>query len=292
MKHKMVFLLIFISSLWNIGCAQEEASVGIGEMTLHGVLGTYANPPLQVNNRVNAKKLAQELHDLHANTYNWLIWTRSTDWDDLKLFLPLAAKENIRVWVTLVPPTESKPIAKYSSEPFALDYERWAREIALLSIEYPNLVAWSIDDFVHNLKFYTPEYLQKILNSASAINPKLPFIPCCYYKQITPSFVENYRHLLHGVLFPYRAESHTANLQDAEYVGMEIDKLRAMFGKEFPVFLDVYATAHSRLGDSTPEYVAEVIKAGRKFADGVLIYCHQDPLKSPEKYKTIKDGFN
>ncbi|MDX9907668.1 MAG: hypothetical protein RBS55_13860, partial [Bacteroidales bacterium] len=97
MKHKMVFLLIFISSLWNIGCAQEEASVGIGEMTLRDVLGTYANPPLQANNRVNAKKLVQELHDLHANTYNWLIWTRSTDWDDLKLFLPLAAKENIRV---------------------------------------------------------------------------------------------------------------------------------------------------------------------------------------------------
>ena len=158
-------------------------------------------------------------------------------------------------------------------------------------MEYPNLVAWSIDDFVHNLKFYTPEYLKKMLDNASAINPKLAFIPCCYYKQITPSFVENYRHLLHGILFPYRAESHTANLQDSEYVELEINKLRTMFGKGFPIFLDIYATAHSRLGDSTPEYVGEVIKAGCKYADGVLIYCHQDPVKSEKKYQAIKKGF-
>ncbi|HBL76743.1 MAG: hypothetical protein A2W90_23470 [Bacteroidetes bacterium GWF2_42_66] len=293
MKHHIVFSIVFIliPLLSHIACAQEEVPVTMDKMDIHGVLGTYANPPLQANNRVDAKKLIRELRDIHANTYNWLIWTRSTDWDDLKLFLPLAEKENIRVWVTLVPPTESKPIAKYSSEPFELDYERWAKEIALLSVEYPNLVAWSIDDFVHNLKFYTPEYLQKILDNASSVNPKLAFIPCCYYKQITLSFAENYRHLLHGILFPYRAESHTANLQDSEYVELEINKLRTMFGQDFPIFLDIYATAHSRLGDSTPQYVGEVIKAGRKFADGVLIYCHQNPEKSAKKYQIIKKGF-
>ncbi|MEL7587560.1 MAG: hypothetical protein AAGU19_12670 [Prolixibacteraceae bacterium] len=292
MKYFLAFLLVFTSLVWNIAYAQKEIAVGTSEPDTQGVLGTYANPPLQSNNRVDAKKLLRELRDIHANTYNWLVWTRQTDWDDLKLFLPLAEKENIRVWVTLVPPTESKPIAKYSSEPFELDYERWAREIALLSMEYPNLVAWSIDDFVHNLKFYTPEYLQKILGSASSVNPKLAFIPCCYYKQVTPSFAENYGHLLHGILFPYRAESHSANLQDSEYVEREIGNLRKLFGPGCPVFLDIYATAHSRLGDSTPEYVGEVIQAGRQFADGVFIYCHQDPKKSPAKYKVIKKGFN
>ena len=32
--------------------------------------------------------------------------------------------------------TESKPIAKWSSEPYGLDYIKWSEEIARLSVEY------------------------------------------------------------------------------------------------------------------------------------------------------------
>jgi hypothetical protein len=53
----------------------------------------------------------------------------------------------------------------------------------------------------------------------------------------------------------------------------------------------IYVTAHSRLGASTPEYVKDGLAAGRKYADGVFIYCNPDPVKSPEKYKIIKNGF-
>ncbi len=258
----------------------------------YGVLGTYANPPRLTNGRVDIDKLLSELKDIHADVYHWLIREQNREWDDLKQFLPLARKAKIKVWVCLVPPSESKPADKFPPGAIGLDYERWAAEIAKLSVAEPNLVAWSIDDFVHNLKFYTPEYTKKMLDAAHAINPKLGFLPCCYYKQTTPAFVKEYSPFLDGILFPYRVESVKANLQDATQVENEINKLREMFNRpDFPIYLDIYATAHSRLGASTPEYVKDVLTAGRQYADGVFIYRHQDPVQSAEKYKIIREGF-
>lgn len=255
------------------------------------ILGTYSSPPRLENKRVDTKKLVEQLKDLNANTYNFLVWTHETDWDDLKLFLPVAQKNKIDVWVSLVPPTESQPKAKWNSEPFKKDYERWATEIARLSKQYINLVAWSIDDFAHNLTVYTPEYLQKMLTSARTINPRLDFIPCLYYKQITRSFADKYGSMLDGILFPYRAESKGANLQDATAVKDEIENVRKLFKPGMPVLLDVYSTAHSRLGPSTPEYVHDVIVEGKKYADGVLIYTHPNPVRETEKYNFVKSEF-
>ena len=142
--------------------------------------------------------------DVGANTYSFCIHSQATDWDDLILFLPAAQAEDIRVWASVVPPSESHPRHgdKYP-EPFRLDYKQWAREFARLSLQYPNLVAWSIDDFTHNLKdTYTPAYVQEMLAEARAINPKLAFVPCCYIPAITLEFAANYVPLLDGILFP------------------------------------------------------------------------------------------
>ena len=254
------------------------------------IIGTYSSPPRLENKRVDVKKLIAQLKDLNANTYNFLIWTNEDDWADLQLFLPLAKKNKINVWVSLVPPSESQPKAKWNSEPYKLDYITWANEIAKLSKQHSNLVAWSIDDFAHNLKVYTPEYLQKMMDNARAVNPKLLFIPCIYYRQADKNFADKYGHLIDGILFPYRAESKGANLQDATVVKTEIENVRKLF-TGLPVYLDVYSTAHSRLGASTPEYVRDVVAEGMKYADGVLIYTHPNPLKEIEKYNYIKTQF-
>jgi len=289
---KIGILLLFINQSNAFALEGTKNDKVAASKKSSSTLGTYGNPPRFENGRVDLKRLISELKEIHANTYHWLIYENLNDWDDLKAFLPLARKAKLKVWACLVPPTESKPVTKYSSEPFCLDYERWATELAMLSLAEPNLVVWSIDDFVHNLTFYTPEYVEKLVRTARAINPKLAFIPCCYYKQTTPSFAKSYGHLLDGILFPYRAESVKANLQDATQVENEIAKLREIFGiPDFPIILDIYASPHSRLGSSTPEYVKDVLTAGLKSADGVLIFRHQDPVKSPEKYMIIKEGF-
>lgn len=260
---------------------------------LRGTRATYCLPPRKPDNRVDVEKLVAELVDLGANTYSFCIHSQATDWDDLILFLPAAQAEDIRVWASIVPPSESYPRHgdKYP-EPFRLDYKRWAREFAQLSLQYPNLVAWSIDDFTHNLKdTYTPAYVQEMLTEARAINPKLAFVPCCYIPAITLEFAANYVPLLDGILFPYRHESEGANLKEPGLVEQEVRQIKLTCGESFPVVLDIYATAHSRLGATTPEYVDTAMQAGHRAADGVMIYCHQNPEKSPEKYDIIKRNF-
>jgi len=280
-------------ALWGTGCATPAAS-GKSSRTapLRGTFGTYDAAPRQADGRVDVERLIRELEVLRANTYNWLIWHASTDWEDLHRFLPLARQKQIRVWVTLVPPSESPPRTRNYSEPFRLDYAKWAAEIAQLSLREPNLVAWSLDDFSHNTRTFTPAYLRAVLEAARQINPKLAFVPCCYYRHVTPSFAETYRPWLDGVLFPYRNESGEMNLQNSSAVESEVSRLKELFGPTVPVFVDVYATKHSRLNDSTPQYVREVMSAARRCADGVLVYCHQNEAASPEKHGVIKALFH
>jgi hypothetical protein len=284
MKRLLILLLLLLMCRYPL-----LAGNGTGQP--QKIRGTYSGIPQLASGRADLPRLLAELKDLHANTYNWLIWRQATDWDDLQAFLPMARKAGIRVWVTLVPHSESPPHAKHYSEPFRLDFERWATELAKLSLKEPALVAWSIDDFVHNLKEFTPAYVGRFTAAAKAINPKLQFIPCCYYRQINAAFSATYQPYLNGILFPYRAESVKPNLTDAGQVKAEIDTIKQLFGPSFPVILDIYATAHSRLGASTPQYVADVLKAGIKHADGVFIYCHQNPVAQPQKYKVIRQGF-
>lgn len=150
---------------------------------------------------VDADAMLSRLKELGVTRYYYLVYHGRNDWDDLKLFLPKASKAGIDVWVYLVPPSESSP-SSYS-EPFRLDYQRWAEEIAKLSLEYPNLTGWVIDDFCYNLKLYTPDYVRRMQAKAKQINPKLAFLPLLYFNDLRPSFLENYRALIDGVVVAY-----------------------------------------------------------------------------------------
>jgi hypothetical protein len=156
------------------------------------------------DSRVDVALMIQRLKQLRVTTYYWLIAHTATDWEDLKLFLPEAAKAHIEVWVYLVPPSESAP--KYSNlypEPFRLDYQRWAQEIARLSLEHTNLTAWVIDDFYENHSFYTPAYVREMQARARRINARLKFLPLMYYSEINRKFAEDYRSVIDGVVAAY-----------------------------------------------------------------------------------------
>jgi len=272
--------------------SRAEAGRAARSQVLSGTRATYCSAPRKADNRVDVDRLVAELVEIRANTYSFCIHNWATDWDDLKLILPAARANGIRIWASIVPPSESPPRLKMYAEPFRLDYVRWAEEFAKLSLEHTNLVVWSIDDFTHNLKqTYTPAYVKEMQDTARAINPRLAFVPCCYFPAITFSFVTNYVPLIDGILFPYRHESGGANLKDPSLVEPELKKLKELVGPSFPIVLDIYATAHSRLGATTPEYVEQAMIAGHRAADGVMIYCHQDPQKNAEKFQIVKRVF-
>ncbi|MEN6407717.1 MAG: hypothetical protein ABFC77_14760 [Thermoguttaceae bacterium] len=275
-------------------CCSADDSQELRRAVVRGSFGTYDGAPRGKDKHVDIPRLLDQLADLRANTYHWLIWKGVDDWGDLAKFLPLARQRGISVWVCLIPPSESPPNSKNFSEPYQLDYERWATEIAKLSVREPNLKAWSIDDFGYNVKILTPNRMAQIVAATRQINPKLAFVPCLYFAKdaANPKFVEKYRDVVDGILFPYRHESVKADLTDASQVCAEIKKIRELWGPSTPVILDVYSHPHSRLGSSTPDYVRQVMTAGKQCADGVHIYCHPNPKAHAEKYGIIKELFH
>ncbi len=287
----LVFLLVAT------GCAVDESALinqkkGVNRsQVIWNSYGTYAGEPRKGNGLVNMDRLIAELVESNVNTYNWLVWHKKTDWEDLKVFLPLAREKGINVWVTIAPPSESPPRTKRFSEPFRLDFEKWGEEVGKLSLQESNLVALSIDDFTHNLNILTPELMKKTLDKAHEYNPKLAFVPCSYFPRITEEFIRDYGGIIDGILFPYRYESIRANLTDPSLVAEEVAQIKAITGPDLPIILDVYAAGHSKLGKSTPAYVEEVMLAGKEHADGVHIYYHQDKNKYPKKYNIIKNLF-
>ena len=117
--------LLFLSGLYLAGCSltkeQPEKNKPLFTSENRMTLGTYAGLPRMSDRRADINKLIAQLKELNANTYNWLIWQNENDWDDLQLFLPVALENQIAVWVSLVLPSGSKPIAKWSSAPFGWD---------------------------------------------------------------------------------------------------------------------------------------------------------------------------
>lgn len=68
------------------------------------------------------------------------------------------------------------------NRPFGADYEKWAEYFANLSLKYPNLKAFLMDDFhPESRKELTPAYVRKIMQSKNRINPNLKFLPVLYY---------------------------------------------------------------------------------------------------------------
>lgn len=157
------------------------------------------------NGRVDIDGTLRRVKQLHVGTYYFLIDHAATDWDDLKLFLPKAAKAGLEVWVYILPPRESppSPFGATFSEPFRLNYPRWAEEIARLSLKHPNLTGWMIDDFYLDHKTFTPDYVRAFQAKAKAINPRLAFLPLMYPPEITRDTVEQYRHVVDGIVVAY-----------------------------------------------------------------------------------------
>lgn len=157
------------------------------------------------NGRVDVNGTLERVKSLGATTYYWLIGHAATDWDDLKLFLPKAAGDGIEVWVYILPPRESppSPFGSAFSEPFRLDFPRWAEEIARLSLAHPNLTAWVIDDFYLDHAFFTPAYVRAFQAKAKAINARLAFLPLMYPPEIQRRNIEAYRDTIDGVVVAY-----------------------------------------------------------------------------------------
>jgi hypothetical protein len=256
---------------------------------LRGVLADYHGTVIEAAPRadglvhLDTPRTIARLQELHANTFLYLIWKGSNDWDDLRReFLPAAQKAGIDVWIYLVPPSECTPEC---SLPFGKDYLRWAAETAKLSLQFPNLKAWAIDDFTHNLDLFTPAYLQAIEDAMHAVNPKMAFLPLVYWPRLTPEFVNAYAPRCDGFIMAYRDDPYR-NTQIVATLNKQVETVSAMLAKHGkPLMLMIYCSA---LSDAPvlppPAYIEELVRGGLQFLregkiGGVITYI----LKKEEK---------
>jgi hypothetical protein len=238
-------------------------------------------------------RLLKELVDLHVNTYCFLIWHHAVDWVELHRFLPEARKRGIDVWVYLTPPTEQPPRHNgYGySEPFRTDYPRWARELARLSLEEPNLTAWCIDDFAvaDNLKLFTPDYVRGMVTSARRINPKLAFLPCIYDMGADGKSLRSYAGLFDGVLLCHNIQDeHKPMAEHQAWMAQNVRLCKERLGASCPVISFQFVMFWNQ-SDPSPEHTRNLLMLSRQQADGCLAYLH--PLPEAKNRQAIKETF-
>lgn len=210
------------------------------------------------------------LRELNLNHYCYGIWDSPTDWDDLRAeFLPAAADAGIDVWPYIVPPSETREDGR-ASRPFVTDYVGWATAIAELSLEYPNLTAWSIDDFEFdvNAELFTPEYMTRMRRAQDAVNPGLGFLTCAYWRAATSeSFLDTYAPFVDGIVYPFLDGPNDNTVVASSLPGCLDAILAVTKPRDLALVLLVYA---GRFLDSPAQphedYVAEAVRIGMEYA--------------------------
>ncbi|MFH1923751.1 MAG: hypothetical protein ABIP48_28160 [Planctomycetota bacterium] len=250
-----------------LAAADVQRAAMLGPL-FRGALGDYDAEPRTKEGRVDIPRLLDQIEAAHMNMYDFLIWHAKTDWEDFRLFLPEAQKRGLKVWITLAPPSEPPP-----SQPFGLDYVRWAEEIGKLSKEYDNLAVLVIDDFWSgaNHSLFTPGYVGQIATALREQNPRLAFLPTVYWSTIgDEEFLRDYRYLIDGIVFPY------ADLESTEKLPEQLAACRKWLGPTKLLLINVYASGSSgtrERGLRTAEYMRSILSISRQQCDGIRICC-------------------
>jgi hypothetical protein len=233
------------------------------------------------NGRVDTDTLVQRLSALGVTTYYWLINHASTDWNDLQIFLPKAARAGIQVWVYLVPPSETPP----ASQPFGTNYRRWGQEIAKLSLSHSNLTGWVIDDFWPNAIF-TQSYVRQMQTAAKTINPRLAFLPLLYFPQVGAFESQGYASLVDGVIVAYPESS--ADITSARQTLGSLPFIVMTAAQPYEYQVQYGSTGTPQAIASLCQVCLEAMQAGE--CDGVVTYA-LDLTSSDGVYPLIQSLF-
>ena len=246
----------------------------------------WSPPVVGANGAIDTGGTIRILKKIGAGCYGALIWrerehgTKPFDWESFKKFVAAAKPAGIDVWAILIPPSEGG-----DSPPFNRDYVRWMRELAKLSLRYPNLRGVNIDDYVSGISknTFTPAYTCDIYRTKQAINPKLQFVPTVY--DLTRPLAEKYGACVDGVWLWW------TNLDTAAGLQSWLVNTRLAVQGRFPIYSGVYANKSSWHPAAAPKpaVLRRSVETACHYANGAIIW--QMPLTPPNPLLDVARSF-
>ncbi len=183
-------------------------------------------------------------------------------YDDFMRLLPAAQAAGIAVWPVLIPKHEGQ------SPPYGLDFVRWMRELARLSLRYPVLRGVNIDDtdVGGNETVFTRDYVCAIYRAKRDINPKLLFVPTIY--DLDREEADRLHGCVDGVWLWW------VNLEQNNGLRASLENGRLVAAGRFPVYAGVYAHATSwhKQGGPKPALLARALELACTYSDGAVVW--------------------
>lgn len=262
-----------------------------------GIVSAYAGMRYKKDGTPDIDATISLLKDLGVNCYTYLIAYRSDkELSALGEFCDRALKEGIEVWVYLVPPSEApedrdKPISERKYPPFDMDYLKWAEAIAQISLKHPNLTLWMIDDFDHNLSFFTLDYTRQIYQTSKRINPNLLFGVCVYHESLESFIKAGYLPYTDALLWGYQ---HNSSLYPdcglySNTLPLEINDYLKTGKIAIPC---IYFTPHSSWpeGRPTKDYLEKAMLTA--FQQAGIVWVYTTPNPGTFQYEVVKNFTN
>jgi len=250
-----------------------------------GTIASYAMEPRGKNGKIDIPKLIELLKQAGITTHCYIMHAkREYTLSQFRELLAAAEKAGIKIWTTLLPPAEDGALVI----PHGLDYVKWAEELARLSLQYPNFELWTMDDFSHEMGFFTPSYVSRFTSAARAINPKLAFGVCVYYPALRPFVEKGYGPMVDAVYWGYRSESVAFGGTSSKELTAEIEHYQKLLpGKA--VFPIIYVSRHSRWPPDLPtlEYIEDCLTISWHKTGTAFMYCLPLDPDNP-KYHLVK----
>lgn len=182
--------------------------------------------------------------------------------DDFMRLLPAAQAAGISVWPVLIPQHEG------SSPPYGLDFVRWMKELARLSLKYPVLRGVNIDDtdVGGNDTVFTRQYVCDIYRAKQRINPRLLFVPTIYDLDRREADLLN--GCVDGVWLWW------VNLEQNNGLRSFLENSRLVAAGRFPVYAGVYAhsTSWHREGGPKPAILQHALELACSYSDGAIVW--------------------
>lgn len=196
----------------------------------------------------------------------------SRNWDDFKKLAAAANSAGIDLWPVILPPSEG------TSAPYGHDYLAWAETFARLSIEFPHVRGFNIDDLDQGVspETFTRDYVCQIYQTKQRINSKLLFVPTIY--DLDRKVADRLAGCVDGTWLWW------VNLEKATGLPSFLENSRLAADGRFPIYGGVYAhwTSWHKQGNPVPEVFKETLEDTCEHADGAMIWNislePEDPL--------------